>query len=136
MFINNLFLSFIQLVGMLLVSSSGLVEEDGIIMVFTCPLISWFTISSLFRENNNVVVLLFAFNIFVLLTKLWFMYLWELFAILTEIHCPNLHPFIMPTRNALFGSLTPSFHFSWLVLCLVSRKKWICSILQCGCSYI
>ena len=57
------------LVGMLLVSKSGLVEKRmplkcSITLVFTCPLLSRCTISSLFRENNNVVVFPFPLHIF------------------------------------------------------------------------
>ena len=39
---------------------------------FTSPLLSWCTISSLFKENNNVVVLPFPFHIFIPLANLWF----------------------------------------------------------------
>ena len=64
------------LIGMLRVDRSGLVEEDAatcsITMVFTCPILSWCTISSPFRENNNVVVFPFLFHIFMLLANLWF----------------------------------------------------------------
>ena len=38
-------------------------------IVFTCPLLSWCTISSLFRENNKVVVFRFPFHIFMPLAK-------------------------------------------------------------------
>ena len=63
-------------------------------MVFTCPLLSWCTISSLFRENNNVVVLLFPFHIFMLLANLWFIHLQGLFPILRTQSCPDLYPLI------------------------------------------
>ena len=44
----------------------------SITMVFTNALLSTCTMSSLFRENNNVVVLPFPFPIFMLLENLWF----------------------------------------------------------------
>ena len=44
----------------------------SITMIFTCPLLSWCTISSLFRGNNNVVVFPFPFHIFMPLTNMWF----------------------------------------------------------------
>ena len=57
-----------RVIGMLLVSWSGHVEEDAVEVfryyVFTCPLLSRCKISSPFRENNNVVVFLFPFHIF------------------------------------------------------------------------
>ena len=37
----------------------------SITMVFTCPLLSCYTISTLFRENNNVVVFPFSFHNFI-----------------------------------------------------------------------
>ena len=57
------------LVGVLLVSRSGLVEEDAV-EVFHYHGFSWCTISSLFRENNNVVVFQFPFHIFMPLVNL------------------------------------------------------------------
>jgi hypothetical protein len=47
----------------------------SITMVFTCPLLSLCTISSLFRENNNVVVFPFPFHIFMPLANMWFILL-------------------------------------------------------------
>ena len=49
----------------------------SITMIFTCLLLSSCTISSLFGENNNVVVFPFPFHIFMPLTKLWFVCLQE-----------------------------------------------------------
>ena len=43
----------------------------SITMDFTCLLLSWCTISSLFRENNNVVLFLFPIHIFMPLANLW-----------------------------------------------------------------
>ena len=64
------------LIGMLLVSRLGLVEEDTvdcyINMISTCPLLSQCKISRSFRENNNVVVFPFPFHVFMTLAKLWF----------------------------------------------------------------
>ena len=48
----------------------------SITMVFICPLLSWYKISSPFRENDNIIVLLpFPFHIFAPMANLWFIYL-------------------------------------------------------------
>ena len=64
-----------ELVGRLLVSRSGLVEEDAVEVFryygFHFPLLSCCTISSPFRENNNVVVFPFLFHIFLPLFYFW-----------------------------------------------------------------
>ena len=44
----------------------------SITMVFTCHLLTLRKIASPFRENNNVVVFLFPFHIFMPLANLWF----------------------------------------------------------------
>ena len=44
----------------------------SITMVFPCPLLSWRAISSPFKENNNVVVFPFHYQIFMSLINLWF----------------------------------------------------------------
>jgi hypothetical protein len=58
---------------MLLVSRSGLVEEDAVevTMVFICPLLSSCKMSSIFRENNNVVVFPFPLHMFMPLANLY-----------------------------------------------------------------
>ena len=53
-----------MMIGMLLVSKSGLVEEDAVKVfhyVFTCLRLSECKISSPLRENNNVVVFLLVY---------------------------------------------------------------------------
>ena len=42
---------------MVLVSRSGLVEEDAVTMVFTCPLLSWCTISSIYLYQLSGIIL-------------------------------------------------------------------------------
>ena len=59
----------------LIVSRSRFVEEDSVTMVFTCPLLCCCKISSLFRENINVVVFPFPLHFFMPLTNLWFILL-------------------------------------------------------------
>ena len=72
---GNCSISDDRLIGMLLVSRSGVVEGDDaevfILMVFTCSLLSWCNISSPIRENNNVVVFPFPSHIFIPLANLW-----------------------------------------------------------------
>ena len=64
------------LVGMLLVSRSGLVEEDAVEVFhyYGFHLIYSFLMYNFksFRENNNVVVFPFPFHIFMPLANLWF----------------------------------------------------------------
>ena len=66
----------VRWVGMLLVSRSGLVEEDvvEVFHYYGFHLFSfyWCTISTLFRENNNLAVFPFPYHIFMPLANLWF----------------------------------------------------------------
>ena len=65
----------IRLIGTLLVSRSGLVEENSvkcfIPTVFTCPILFYVKFCP-FRENNIVVVFPFPFHIPIPLGILWF----------------------------------------------------------------
>ena len=64
------------LIGMLLVSRSGFVEDKVVEVfhyyVFFLLLLSWCRISCPFRKNNNVVVFPFTFHIFMTLANLRF----------------------------------------------------------------
>ena len=73
-------------------------------MVFTCLLLSLCKICSPFRENNNVVVFPFPFNIFMPLTNLWFIHLQGYFPILRTKSCPDLYPLIRTAGRSLVPS--------------------------------
>ena len=92
-------------IGMLLVSRFGLVEEDAVDEFhyngFTCPLLSWCKISSPIKENNNVILFLFPFHIIMSLANLWFIHLQGYFQILMTMHCPGLWMLIRPSRRPL-----------------------------------
>ena len=85
----------------------------SITLVFTCPLFSRCTILSLFRENNNMVLLPFPLQIFMPLVNLWFIRLQGQFPTLRTRSCPDLCSFIRPPRMPLaFGRkriLIPGF---------------------------
>ena len=61
--------------------------------------LSWCSISSPFRENNNVVLFPFLFHNFMLLASLWFIRLQRQFSILRTRICPDLYPLICPPRR-------------------------------------
>ena len=85
----------------------------SIIMVFTCPLLSWCKISSPFIDHNNVVVFQFLFRIFIYLINLWFICLQGYFPIPRTRNFPDLYPIIRLLKRPLaFGTgriLIPGF---------------------------
>ena len=90
--------------GLLLVSRSGLVEENTVEVfhhVFTCPLLPWCKISSPFKQNNNVAVLPFPFHIVIPFVRMWFVRIWGYFPILMTSSFPDLYPLIRPHIRSL-----------------------------------
>ena len=63
-------------------------------MIFTCPLLSWYTISYHSKENSNAVVSPFPFNIFMPLSNLGFIRLQEEFFILRASSCSSVPQYI------------------------------------------
>ena len=105
-------------------------------MVFTCPLLSRFKISSPLRENNNVVLFSFPFHILMPLANQCFFRLQGKFPILRTRSCPVFYPFIRPPRRPLSLSkgkiLISGFILSPPILALYN----VAHILPLGDSYI
>ena len=75
--------------------------QCSITMVFTYPLLSWCKISSLFKENNNMLVFPFTFYIFMPLANLCFIRLQGEFPILKTRSCPDICTLIRPPKRQL-----------------------------------
>ena len=113
------------LIGMLLVSRSGLVEEDAVEVVHYYGFYLSSSSLNYFRENN-VVVFPFPFQIFMLLTNLWFIRLegWRTGS------CPDIYPLIDPPGGLLApgrGEILYSYPGIPLVPSYVSRL-WSCPL--------
>ena len=104
----------------------------SIIMVFTCPLLSWSKISSHFRENNNVIVFPFPFHISMSLAKLRFISLQGSFPILKPIsaHLTSEKAHFLPLEDVVryfpLLKMTPEY-ISHTSLLLFFREifQWI-----------
>ena len=115
-------------IGMLLVSRSGLVEDNVFHpMVFNCPLLSLCKTSSPFRENNNVVFQ-FPFHVFLPLAKLCFIHLQGHFPILRSISCPVLYPIIRLLIRPLEQCSILGNCFCWCCLQGVTARTFLLKI--------
>ena len=73
----------------------------SITMAFTFHILSWCKMSSPFRENDNVIVFLFPFQIFMPLANFWFIVLPGWFPILRTIICHDLYLLIRPSSRLI-----------------------------------
>jgi hypothetical protein len=72
----------------------------SITLVFTCPLLSWCKISSLFRENINVVVFSFPLHILISLANMVHLHSW-IVSHSKDKKFLYLYPIIGPPRRSL-----------------------------------
>jgi hypothetical protein len=73
----------------------------SITMIFTCSLLSWYKLSSRFRENSDVVVFPFPSHIFMPLAKMWFIRLQGIVSHPMDKKFPGFYPLIRPPGRPL-----------------------------------